>query len=47
MTLMCDICKERPVIDTQKIKGEWKGVCRECGGVKENELQMQLRERRN
>jgi len=29
-TLMCDICKERPMVDTKKIKGEWKGVCNEC-----------------
>ena len=30
MTLLCDICKERPMTKTQQIKGEWKAVCKEC-----------------
>jgi hypothetical protein len=34
-TLICDICRERPIIDTIKIKGEWKGVCSECRPDKE------------
>ena len=29
-TLVCDICKERPMKKTVKIKGEWTGVCEEC-----------------
>jgi hypothetical protein len=36
MTLLCDICKERPMKTTQKIQGEWKGVCSECEQKKEN-----------
>jgi len=34
-TLVCDICKERPIIDTIKINGEYKGVCKECKPNKE------------
>jgi hypothetical protein len=30
-TLICDICKERPLKKTIEIsKGVWKGVCKEC-----------------
>jgi hypothetical protein len=33
--LKCDICKERPVKDTIKVKGEWLGLCLECMPKKE------------
>jgi len=30
-TLICDICKERPMITTIEVsRGNWKGVCAEC-----------------
>ena len=28
--ILCDICKERPMKKTIKIKGEYKAVCSEC-----------------
>jgi len=33
--LLCDICKERPLTETIKINGEYKGVCSECKPNKE------------
>ncbi len=34
--LMCDICKERPIIKTAEVsRGVWKGICRECEPRKE------------
>jgi hypothetical protein len=30
MTLVCDVCKERPLKTIIKINGEWKGICNEC-----------------
>ena len=35
-TLICDICKERPLKTVIKIRGEWKGVCNECEPKKES-----------
>lgn len=35
MTVLCDVCKERPIKKVQKIKGEYKAVCSECE-LKEN-----------
>jgi hypothetical protein len=29
-TIVCDICKEREMKKTMKIKGNWLGVCKEC-----------------
>jgi len=34
-TLVYDICKERPLTETIKINGEYKGVCSECKPNKE------------
>lgn len=28
--IVCDICKERPLKKVIQIKGEFRGVCREC-----------------
>jgi hypothetical protein len=29
--LKCDICKERPMVDTIRVSpGVWLGVCKEC-----------------
>jgi hypothetical protein len=28
--LKCDKCKTAPMVDTYKIQGEWKGLCRTC-----------------
>lgn len=37
MVLKCDICKERPIVDTIKVSpGVWKGVCNECKPGKED-----------
>jgi hypothetical protein len=30
MTLVCDVCKERPLKTTIKIKDRWLGVCESC-----------------
>lgn len=35
MTIVCDICKERPLKKTIKIKDKWFGVCSECDMTKE------------
>ena len=35
MTIICDICKEKQMIKTIKIKNEWFGVCSECDKLKE------------
>lgn len=42
MTLVCDICRERPLVDTVKIKGVWFGVCNECKPGKK-ELKMKIK----
>jgi len=34
-TLVCDICKERPLKTTIKIQDKWFGVCKECEPTKE------------
>ena len=34
--IVCDICRERPIIDTIKINGEYMGVCKECMAEKED-----------
>lgn len=36
-TIVCDICKERPIKTTLKINGKWTGVCSECEPKKEVE----------
>lgn len=37
-TLVCDICKERPLKKTIELtKGRWVGVCSECEPNKESE----------
>lgn len=35
MVIICDICKERPLKTTIKVKGVWVGVCSECEPKKE------------
>lgn len=37
-TLVCDICKERPLKKTIIIKGKWKGVCDECEPKKDEKI---------
>lgn len=37
-TIVCDICKERPIKKTIEIeRGHWIGVCSECEPKKEKE----------
>lgn len=38
-TVVCDICKERPMKKTVEInRGEYKGVCDECDPTKEDKM---------
>jgi hypothetical protein len=37
MTIVCDLCRKNPIVDTVKIKMEWKGICKECLEKERNE----------